>query len=220
VLLDLGVNSHQLDDPSKGFTYRTDAPLDLRFDREKGTTAAELLQRLDEAKLADLLWEYGEERSSRRLARAIRQAQARQAIRTTAQLRAVVEAARPTGASLMPLLSRVFQALRIAVNDELGALAEALELIPQSLAPGGRVVVVSYHSLEDRLVKRWIDRESRDCICPRETPECRCGHHRSLRSLTRKAVAVGGAEAARNPRARSARLRCAEKIDPPGGKRS
>jgi 16S rRNA (cytosine1402-N4)-methyltransferase len=217
VLLDLGVNSRQLDDPAKGFTYRTEAPLDLRFDRQTGQPATALLASLSETELANLLWEYGEKRASRRLARAIVQALHRQPIRTTTQLRAIVEAELPASAPLMATLSRVFQALRIAINDELGALTEALESIPRCLAPGGRVVIISYHSLEDRLVKTWMEQESRDCICPPDIPACRCGHRRTLKVLTRKVVRPTTEETVENRRARSAHLRAAERLEPAEG---
>jgi 16S rRNA (cytosine1402-N4)-methyltransferase len=219
VLLDLGVSSRQLDAPGKGFTYRDDAPLDLRFDPGSGEPARDLVARLPARELAAILWEYGEERASRRLADAIVRARARQSLDSTGQLRAVIEASLPPGIPPQATLSRCFQALRIAVNDELGALAEALERIPDRLAPGGRVVVIAYHSLEDRLVKRWLDRERRDCICPPELPACRCGHRRRLLVLTRKAVVPAPAEVRTNPRARSARLRAGEKL-PPGRRAS
>ncbi|MFH1842896.1 MAG: 16S rRNA (cytosine(1402)-N(4))-methyltransferase RsmH [bacterium] len=213
LLLDLGVSSRQLDEPTKGFSYQREGPLDLRFDQESGEPAHALLARLDEAELADLLWRFGEERASRRLARAIVRARDVEPIRTTGQLREVIKKALPSGARPLAALSRCFQALRIKVNRELDALAETLALVQDCLAPGGRVVVISYHSLEDRLVKRWLDRESRDCICPPEFPDCRCQHQRWLRSLTRKAVRPTPREAERNPRARSARLRAAEILD-------
>ena len=212
VLLDLGVSSLQLDDPDKGFSYRADGPLDLRFDQEQGETAAELLASLDERRLADLLWSLGEERGSRRIARALVAARAEAPLATTGRVREIVERVLPRGAKPQPVLSRVFQALRIAVNDELGALEEALLKLPNLLLPGGRFVIISYHSLEDRLVKRFIDRERRDCICPADIPVCGCGHRATLKSLTKGALTAGEDEAVRNPRARSARLRAAQRI--------
>ena len=212
VLLDLGVSSLQLDDPAKGFSYRADGPLDLRFDQDSGDTAADLLASLDERRLADLLWSLGEERGSRRIARALVAAQAEEPVATTGRVREIVERVLPRGAKPQPVLSRVFQALRIAVNDELGALEEALLKLPTVLAPGGRFVVISYHSLEDRLVKRFIDRERRDCICPADIPVCGCGHRATLKNLTKGALTAGEDEAARNSRARSARLRAAQRI--------
>lgn len=210
VLLDLGVSSYQLDDPDKGFSYRGDGPLDLRFDQDSGRTAAQLIAGLDETELADLLWTWGEERASRRIARAIVRAGQEEAVATTGRLREVVEGVLPKGIKTTPTLSRVFQALRIAVNEELDALGEVLAKLPGLLRPGGRFVVISYHSLEDRMVKRFIDREKRDCLCPPEIPTCVCGHEKSLKALTRKAVKASPEEERINVRARSARLRAAE----------
>ncbi len=212
ILLDLGVSSLQLDDPAKGFSYRWDGPLDLRFDGSGGEPAHELIARLDESELADLIWRYGEERASRRIARAVSRAGAEEPVATTGALRDAVASAVGRGPKLNASLSRVFQALRIAVNDELGALADVLEAAPDCLAPGGRIVVISYHSLEDRTVKQWLARESRDCLCPPGLPECRCGHHRTMKMLTRRPISAAEDEIAVNPRARSARLRAGERI--------
>ncbi len=210
VLLDLGVSSLQLDDPSKGFSYRAEGPLDLRFNQTVGRPAADLVAEIDEKDLADLIWRWGKERGSRRLARAIVRARAEEPIDTTSRLAAIVADTMPRSIKTNPVLSRVFQALRIAVNEELVALEEALAALPGVIAPGGRLVVIAYHSLEDRLVKRFISREKRDCLCPTELPACVCGHVRCLKSLTRGAVKAGVEEADRNPRSRSARLRAAE----------
>lgn len=212
ILLDLGVSSRQLDDPGKGFSYRADGPLDLRFDQTNGQPASHLVATLDEAELADLIWRLGEERGSRRLARAMVSARAEEPIATTGRLAEVIRTALPGGAKPAPVLSRVFQALRIAVNDELQALSETLEQLPKMLTPGGRSVVIAYHSLEDRLVKRFFDRERRDCLCPPRLPDCVCGHRASLRLLTRRAVKADEDEISTNSRARSARLRAAERI--------
>jgi 16S rRNA (cytosine1402-N4)-methyltransferase len=212
VLLDLGVSSFQLDDPDKGFSYRTDGPLDLRFDQTTGQTAARLLAGSSEAEIADLIWKWGEERASRRIARAIVRAAEEEPVATTGRLREVVQGILPKGMKPEPVLSRVFQALRIAVNEELEALAEVLAKLPGLLRPGGVFVVISYHSLEDRLVKRFIDREKRDCLCPPDIPACVCGHRKVLKPLTRKAVRATPEEEQRNVRARSARLRAAEII--------
>jgi len=208
VLLDLGVSSLQLDDPAKGFSYRFDSPLDLRFNQTTGETAAELMARLSETELADLIFQFGEERGSRRVARAIKRAE--EPVETTWQLRSAVENVVPRGRKTAPVLSRVFQALRIAVNGELDALEETLAKLPKVLKPGGRFVIISYHSLEDRLVKRFMDRERRTCLCPIEVPVCVCGHVALLKPLTRKAVKASAAEEDSNPRSRSARLRAAE----------
>ena len=212
ILLDLGVSSWQLDDPGKGFSYRGEGPLDLRFDQGAGRTAAELVADLPEEELAAIFWKYGEERASRRLARALVRERVLQPVATTGDLRRVVEGVVPGSLKSEPVLSRIFQALRIAVNDELSVLGETLDKLPGLLAPGGRIVVIAYHSLEDRLVKRFIERERRDCLCPPEIPACVCGHERTLEPLTRKAVQAGRDEAAGNRRARSARLRAAVRI--------
>ncbi|HOX25210.1 MAG TPA: 16S rRNA (cytosine(1402)-N(4))-methyltransferase RsmH [Candidatus Krumholzibacteria bacterium] len=210
LLLDLGVSSRQLDEPAKGFSYRADGPLDLRFNQDEGRPAHALLAETDETELARILRDFGEERGARALARAIQAAERTEPLRTTAQLAAVVRDALPDGAPLSAILSRVFQALRIVVNDELGALRDVLAQSLTQVAPGGRVAVVAYHSLEDRLVKQWLDRERRDCLCPPEVLDCRCGHRARLRPLTRRPVTASALEIRGNPRARSARLRAAE----------
>jgi 16S rRNA (cytosine1402-N4)-methyltransferase len=212
VLLDLGVSSFQLDDPGKGFSYRTDGPLDLRFNQTTGITAAELLTSSSETEIADLIWKWGEERSSRRIARAIVRAMAEEPVATTARRREGVQGVLPRGMKPEPVLSRVFQALRIAVNEALDALSEVLAKLPGLLGPGGVFVVIAYHSLEDRLVKRFIDREKRDCLCPPDLPGCVCGHEKVLKPLTKKAVRATVEEEERNIRARSARLRAAQII--------
>jgi len=209
VLLDLGVSSWQLDDPAKGFSYRSDGPLDLRFNQDQGLTAADLVATLSEVELADLIYRFGEERGSRRIARVLVAARKDAPIETTAQLKDLIESTLPRSKKSSPVLSRVFQALRIAVNEELEALPEALAQLTRVIKPGGSFVVISYHSLEDRLVKRFIDKEKRDCICPPELPVCRCNHKALLKPLTKKAVKASAAEEAENPRSRSARLRAA-----------
>ncbi len=212
ILLDLGVSSPQIDIPAKGFTYREGGPLDLRFDQQAGETAAELVARLEADELADLLWRYGEERRSRRIARAIVQAGRDEPVDTTSRLQAAVARVSGRGPRLNATLSRVFQALRIAVNDELGALEEALAAAVDCLSPGGRCVVISYHSLEDRIVKRWLRKANQDCICPPELPVCACTHRRTMKVLTRRAMRPSESETAKNPRARSARLRAGERV--------
>lgn len=211
VLLDLGVSSWQLDEPGKGFTYRLDAPLDMRFDQRSGRTASDLLNSLGQAELADLIWKYGEERGSRRIAAAIVRDRQDQPLKTTGQLRDLVAGLLPSHL-LNATLSRVFQALRIAVNDEMDTLADTLAKIVDILRPGGRVVVISYHSLEDRQVKTWLATANRECLCPPSLPQCMCGHQRTMRILTRKVVKAASEETAANPRARSARLRAGERI--------
>jgi 16S rRNA (cytosine1402-N4)-methyltransferase len=216
VLLDLGVSSRQLDDPDKGFSYRADGPLDLRFDQQRGQPAHALLVTLDETELARILFEYGEERGSRRLARAIKSAQQSGPLQTTGQLAGAVREALPSNAPINAVLSRVFQALRIAVNDELLALEDALAATISVVHPGGRIAVIAYHSLEDRRVKQWLARERRDCLCPPSVPVCQCGHKATLKAVTRRPVSASDDEIRSNPRARSARLRVAEVLPPSG----
>jgi len=214
ILLDLGLSSMQLDTPERGFSFRVDAPLDMRFDPGAPTCAADLVNNLPEAQLADLIYRYGEERRSRQVARAI---VAARPIATTGKLAEVVaKAVLPPGgrsgrAGLHPA-TRTFQALRIAVNGELEAIEQVLPQAITALAPGGRLAVISFHSLEDRLVKQFFRRESQDCLCPPRQPVCTCGHRASLAEITRKPVKPSETEALSNPRARSARLRVAEKI--------
>ncbi|RKZ13472.1 16S rRNA (cytosine(1402)-N(4))-methyltransferase [bacterium] len=217
LLLDLGVSSRQLDDPAKGFSYRADGPLDLRFDQQHGRPAHALLVEVDETELARILRDFGEDRGARGLARAIKGAGRTEPLRTTAQLTAAVTEALPKTAPVNAILSRVFQALRIAVNEELTVLEAALDQAVSVLAPGGRLAVIAYHSLEDRIVKRWLDRERRDCLCPPAIPECRCGHRATVRVLTRRPVTAGVEEIRTNTRARSAKLRGAEILPDTGG---
>jgi 16S rRNA (cytosine1402-N4)-methyltransferase len=210
-LLDLGLSSMQVDNPERGFAFRLPGPLDMRFDPSGPTTAADLVNGLSEAELAETLARYGEEPRARPVARAI---VAARPLRTTVELADVV--ARVTGGRRPGLhpATRTFQALRIAVNGELEALEAALPQMVELLAPGGRLVVIAFHSLEDRLVKKFLRWESRDCVCPPRQPVCTCGHQASLRLLTSKPIRPEQAEVQSNPRARSARLRAAEKIGP------
>jgi len=208
IVLDLGLSSMQLDTPGRGFSFQAEGPLDMRFGPGAGQTAEELVNNLPEADLADLIWKYGEEPASRRIARAILHSRP---LKTTTQLAAVIAGAsrRPPG-RIHPA-TRVFQALRIAVNRELESLEKFLPQAAAALLPGGRLAVISFHSLEDRIVKHFIRQESRDCICPPGQPVCTCGHQAILKDLTRHPIEPGADEIARNPRARSARLRIAEK---------
>ena len=212
VLLDLGLSSDQLADSDRGFSFAVDAPLDMRFDAARGQTAADLVNGLEEAELANLLWHYGEERRSRAIARRIVQARQRAPLTRTSELARLVAgviAGRPGG--IHPA-TRTFQALRIAVNDELASLEAALPQAVEALAPGGRLAVISFHSLEDRIVKTFIRAEARGCVCPPELPECVCGHTPRLRDLARHPIEARPEEVAANPRARSARLRVAERL--------
>ena len=213
VLFDLGVSSFQLADRERGFGFQVEAPLDMRFSPRQTVTAAEIVNGYPEQTLADLIWRFGEEPASRRIARAIVRARP---LSTTTELAAVVARSVPKPRRRIHPATRTFQALRIAVNDELGALMAALDQARDVLGRGGRLVVIAFHSLEDRIVKQFLQRESKDCICPPEALRCSCGHRATLRTLDKGAVRPSPAEVAANPRSRSARLRAAEKL-PEGG---
>jgi 16S rRNA (cytosine1402-N4)-methyltransferase len=214
VLMDLGLSSFQLDTAERGFAFRYDGPLDMRFDPEHGLPATVIVNELPEEELADLIYRYGEEPKSRRIARAIARERARAPIETTTRLAEIVSAAvgGRRGAETHPA-TRTFQALRIATNRELEVLEAALDAAVGALAPGGRLAVIAFHSLEDRLVKSFIQRESATCICPPEQPVCTCDHHPRLRKISKKPVRPSAAEIARNPRSRSAVLRVAERLE-------
>jgi 16S rRNA (cytosine1402-N4)-methyltransferase len=209
VLLDLGLSSDQLDAAQRGFSFRQEGPLDMRFDPGAGPSAADLINELEVEALAGILAEYGEERRSGRVARAILAARP---IRTTTELAGVVARAVGARRGRVHPATRTFQALRIAVNEELSALEEGLVQAVRVLAPGGRLAVIAFHSLEDRIVKRFFRRESMDCVCPPPQPVCTCGHKASLREVTRRPIRPGPEEVRVNPRSRSARLRVAERI--------
>jgi 16S rRNA (cytosine1402-N4)-methyltransferase len=209
VLFDLGLSSDQLADAERGFSFQTDGPLDMRFDTSAGETAAEIVNSLPESELADLLYELGEERQSRRIARAI---VAARPIDTTGALADVVLQALGRRAARIHPATRTFQALRIAVNDELDGLRLALPQAIEALAPGGRLAVISFHSLEDRIVKRAFADEARDCICPPELPICQCDHVASVRLVNRRPIRPGPHELTQNARSRSAKLRVVEKV--------
>jgi len=209
ILLDLGVSSMQVDTPERGFSFLADGPLDMRFDPMAPLSAADLVNDLSEGELADLIYRYGEERRSRQVARAILRARP---LHTTAELARVVAGATSSGRSGIHPATRTFQALRIAVNGELEALEETLPEALRLLAPGGRLAVISFHSLEDRLVKQFLRREATDCLCPPRQPVCTCGHKASLRELTRQPMQASAEEVQANPRARSAKLRLAERL--------
>jgi len=208
ILIDLGISSRQLSDPERGFSFSQDGPLDMRMDPSQGKSAADLVNDLPQAELADILWRYGEERHSRRIARAII---ASRPVNTTKQLADLVERTVSRREKIHPA-TRTFQALRIAVNDELEALNQALVQGRDLLRPQGRLAIIAFHSLEDRLVKRFYQQESRDCLCPPEIPICVCEHCATLRVLTSKPIRPSAEEIAQNPRSRSARLRIAERL--------
>ena len=215
LLFDLGLSSFQLADARRGFGIRTGGPLDMRFDPTRGVPAAELLATLDTRELTALFKRFGEEPQAARIARAIVVARAATAVETAEDLAALVERVAPgnprTRRRIHPA-TRVFQALRIAVNAELEALAEGLAAAVDLLRPGGRLVVLSYHSLEDRIVKRFFAAERRGCVCPPELPVCVCGKNPRLRLVTHPSLTPSAAEIAANPRARSARMRAAERL--------
>ena len=214
VLLDLGVSSMQIDQPERGFSYATDAPLDMRMDPSSEPSARELVNTWEERDLASVFRRYGEERYAGPIARAIVRRRAEQPFARTGELVDTIKLAIPTPARFGDghPAKRVFQALRIAVNDELGALAAALPAALTMLRPGGRLAVISFHSLEDRIVKRFIAEKAKGCTCPPEFPICVCGKEPELRPLTRKPVRPSARETDANPRASSARLRVAVKI--------
>ncbi len=210
-LFDLGFSSWQVDDPARGFAFRADGPLDMRFDpRSDEPTAADLVNGLAEAELVDLLRRYGEEPRSRRIAQAV---VAARPIYSTGRLADVIVAAvgRSKKEKIHPA-TRTFQALRIAVNRELETLEQALPQAVTALRPGGRLAIITFHSLEDRIVKHFLKQEERGCICPPEAPVCTCGRQPTLRIVTRKPVVPSAAEIATNSRSRSAKLRVAEKV--------
>jgi len=211
VLFDFGLSSNQIDDPERGFSFRADGPLDMRMDAAAPVTAASIVNESDVREIERILREYGEERWARRIAQFI---VARRPLRTTRDLAQAVEAAIPKAAwpRDINVSTRTFQGLRIAVNDELGEIEAGLRAALTTLKPGGRMATISFHSLEDRLVKSFFNVESTDCICPPQQPVCTCGHRATLRTVTRRPVRPSEAEVAANPRARSARLRVAEKV--------
>ncbi len=209
IVFDLGVSSMQLDQAERGFSFLADGLLDMRFDPTAGKSAADLVNRLSEDELTDLIWRYGEERHARRIAREICRSRP---LETTRQLAQAVERAVGGRKERIHPATRTFQALRIAVNDELRGLEQVLPDAVDVLASGGRLAVISFHSLEDRIIKQFFRRESRDCICPPEQPVCTCNHHATLREITRKPILPSMEEIATNPRARSAKLRVAEKL--------
>jgi 16S rRNA (cytosine1402-N4)-methyltransferase len=208
IVFDLGVSSMQFDTPERGFSFQHDAPLDMRFSPDGPISAAELVNQMSEAELAEIIFRYGEDRNARRIARAIVRTRP---LRTTKQLAAVVAGAGGSKDHIHPA-TRTFQALRIAVNDELKSIETALPQAISVLNSGGRLAIISFHSLEDRIVKEIFNRESTDCLCPPRQPVCACGHKAIIRKVTRKPIVPAESEISENPRARSAKLRIAEKL--------
>jgi 16S rRNA (cytosine1402-N4)-methyltransferase len=215
VLLDLGVSSMQLDRPDRGFSYAVDAPLDMRMDPAATYSARELVNDGDERDLADIFRRYGEERYARQIARAVVRRRRERPFERTGDLVETIKAAIPAPARFGDghPAKRVFQALRIEVNDELGAVERALPAALEMLRPGGRLGVISFHSLEDRIVKRFLRNAERGCTCPPDFPVCVCGSEPTMRATPRRAVRPTAAEIARNPRAQSARLRVGTKVE-------
>lgn len=214
VVLDLGVSSYQLDSPGRGFSFRFDSPLDMRMDTGAGVTARDLVNDLDAGELTRIFREYGEERDAGRIARAIARARARAPVETTGDLVRIIEETVPKRfrpKNIHPA-TRVFQALRIAVNDELECVERGIRGAIESLAKGGRLVVISFHSLEDRIVKNAFRDSSTGCVCPPRVPVCVCGRKPAAKVLTKKAVLPSDTEILENPRSRSAKLRAVEKL--------
>ena len=212
VLLDLGVSSHQLDTAARGFRFSSDAPLDMRMDPDSGYTAADLLKTASARQLQNWFQNYGELPGSKRLAQAIVEARKDSPIKTSADLQQIIQAARIGRGRKHNPATLVFQALRIAVNDELGALRDGLSAATRVLRPGGRLVVIAYHSLEDRIVKQALRAAAKGCTCPPATPLCICGGSITMRVITRRPIQPSDAEIRDNPRARSGKLRAAERI--------
>ncbi len=213
ILMDLGLSSFQLSRPERGFSFQRSGPLDMRFDTTSAFSASDIVNGWSEEDIARLLFEYGEEQRSRPIARAIVRERNSELITTTDRLASIVERAvgGRRGRAIHPA-TRTFQALRIAVNDELEALRSGLDGAINLLTAGGRIAVISFHSLEDRIVKTFLRHESTDCICPPETPICVCGHKARMTLITRRAVRPSEIEEQSNPRSRSARLRVAERL--------
>lgn len=214
MLFDLGVSSPQLDEAERGFSYMNDAPLDMRMDRSEGLTAYDVVNDYSADRLNRIFWDYGEERYARRISVAIIAAREKKPVETTFELVDIIKGALPAAAlrEKQHPAKRCFQAIRIAVNDELGAISALMDTAPDKLKTGGRLCVISFHSLEDRIVKSGIAARETGCTCPREAPICTCGFIKTLKSVCRKPILPGADEIERNPRARSAKLRVAERV--------
>lgn len=214
MLFDLGVSSPQLDEIQRGFSYMGDAPLDMRMDHGDSLTAYDVVNTWSEEQLNRILWDYGEERYARRISRAILEHRQQKPIENTLELVDIIKGAMPAAAlrEKQHPAKRSFQAIRIAVNDELGAISAMMETAPDKLNKGGRLCVISFHSLEDRIVKAGIAARENGCTCPREAPICTCGFVKTLRSVSRKPILPSSAELEANPRSRSAKLRVAERV--------
>ena len=214
MLFDLGVSSPQLDETERGFSYMGDAPLDMRMDSGDSLKASDVVNGYSEDRLNRIFWDYGEERYARRISAAIVKYRAEKPIETTLELVGIIKSALPAAAlrEKQHPAKRSFQAIRIAVNDELGSIERMMETAPDKLNPGGRLCVISFHSLEDRIVKSGIAARENGCTCPREAPICTCGFVKTLRSVSRKPILPSEEELESNPRSRSAKLRVAERV--------
>lgn len=214
ILLDLGVSSPQLDESERGFSYRNDAPLDMRMDQSKPFSASHLVNSAEEAELSKIFWEYGEERWAKRIAQFIVNYRRDKEITTTSELAEIIKNAIPAAARRNGPhpARRIFQALRIAVNDELGVLERVLGQAADALAPQGRLAIISFHSLEDRIVKDFYVEQAQGCICSKKIPVCQCHRKPKMKIITRKPIVAGEKELEENPRSRSAKLRVAEKL--------
>ena len=214
MLFDLGVSSPQLDDADRGFSYMQDAPLDMRMNQSSSLTAYDIINGYGENEIAKILFEFGEERFSRRIAQEIVRARNQKPVETTLELVELIRSAMPAAAlrEKQHPAKRSFQAIRIAVNDELGEISKMMDTAPDALSSGGRLCVISFHSLEDRIIKNKIASRENGCTCPREAPICTCGFVRTLRSVSRKPILPSDEEIENNPRSRSAKLRVAEHI--------
>ena len=214
MLFDLGVSSPQLDEAERGFSYRLDAPLDMRMDRTQSLTARDVVNTYDEAELSRILFQSGEEKYTRRISAAVVRRRAEKSIETTGELVDIIRTAMPAAAlrEKQHPAKRSFQAIRIEVNRELREVEQMMASAPDRLRPGGRLCVITFHSLEDRIVKQGISRCEHGCTCPREAPVCTCGFHQTLKNLTGKPILPSPVEQAANPRARSAKLRAAERV--------
>lgn len=209
ILLDLGASSMQFDNPERGFSFLADGPLDMRFDPSNPLTAAEIVNMWPEQELADIIFRFGEDPAAKRIARAIISARP---VERTQQLAAIIERVRPRHSAHHHPATQTFQALRIVVNSELESLEKILPLAVQVLGSKGRLAIIAFHSLEDRRVKEYFRRESKDCICPPSQPVCTCGHKASIKEITRRPITPTEEEINKNSRARSAKLRVAEKL--------
>ena len=214
LLYDLGVSSPQLDETERGFSYMGDAPLDMRMDSGDSLKASDIVNGYSEEKLNRIFWDYGEERYARRISAAIIKYRAKKPVETTLELVDIIKSALPAAAlrEKQHPAKRCFQAIRIAVNDELGAITHMMETAPDKLNIGGRLCVISFHSLEDRIIKSGIAARENGCTCPREAPVCTCGFVKTLRSVSRKPILPTEEELEINPRSRSAKLRVAERV--------